>query len=168
MRAMTLTVAGVLAITACVSVRPHARATTRGGGDVLAGAGAHDPATAADIGARGLPTDRPGAGMPSPVAEADTRRVCRAGPRPSGWIAVAYVADDASCAVRPATDSAYAVAVLAHYALLPASAVLEVCADERIPENWALDTAAPAEQSDACPGQKGNPSSTTRRIKRVR
>jgi hypothetical protein len=166
-RAITTTLAGALAITAaCANFHPHVGQSPRSGAVIGTGR-TQDPTVAGDIGGRGLPSGRPGAATQTATAGPDARRICRTSSRPTGWIAVAYVAGDASCASRSSADSAHAVAVLTRYDILPVSAVLEVCADERIPKNWVPD-ATPAVPSDACPGVNGNPTSTTRLIQRLR
>jgi len=162
---VTLLSAGVLS--ACTSVRPHARSGSGAGSN----GGMYEPRrpgstpAGGDLGGWGLPV-----GAPTAVAGREAggvRRVCRTGSRPSGWIAVAYVtAGEGDCPAVARSDSSASVAVLTYYADLPLQAVLDVCADEPVPKGWTVDDTA-ADANDSCPGVARNGTSTYR-IRRVR
>ena len=105
---------------------------------------------------------------------AATRRVCRGGAWPSGWIAVGYEAGAKDeCpkggpkeSAQDGATEAPRVAVLARYTGQPVGATLDVCADQHVPIDW-LDV---HEEADAgqCPGAGPNGASATRRIRRAR
>lgn len=92
-----------------------------------------------------------------------SRRVCRTGSLPSGWIAVAY--DAASGDECPKGKADYPVAVIVRYQSQPPSTVLDVCADQRVPPNWQeLGTA----DDEHCPGAAPGGGAATKRIRRLR
>lgn len=67
---------------------------------------------------------------------AEVRRVCRSS-RPSGFIAIDYVASDSTlCPLSPTKRSSYGVALVVRYVDLPVGEEIAVCADERVPTNW--------------------------------
>ncbi|MFL5617176.1 MAG: hypothetical protein ACJ79A_02135 [Gemmatimonadaceae bacterium] len=153
---MTMLSAGVLC--ACSSFRPHSRTGSGSRGGLFVPRRPDDAPGEDGIDGRVLP-----AGSPSPGAGravGGTRRVCRAGSRPSGWIAVAYVsASDGECDGLTKADSGATAAVLTYYADRPIAATLEVCADEPVPRGWTID-AATSDPSDSCPGVERHGSST--------
>jgi len=144
----------------CASVRARggdtSPATGRGGFGIPARPAA-DPTLAPTGGTRGdLPstTEHPTA--------SESRRICRSGSWPTGWIAVAYEA--ASGDECPKGKSAYPIAVLVRYASQPRDATLDVCADQPVPQNWTAE----AESTDVgqCPGAERDGRSATKRIRR--
>ena len=149
----------------CTSVRAHGTdpspTTRRGGIGIPTGIPtrtAPDPAVAPTGGTRGdLPstTEHPTA--------SESRRICRSGSWPRGWIAVAYEAASGDECPKGG-KSAYPVAVLVRYASQPRDATLDVCADQRIPQNWTAE----AESTDVgqCPGAERDGRSATKRIRR--
>lgn len=167
-RAILLTAISMLsvgALSACTSFRPYARTDNGVKGRVFGPARPGEASTAGDIGTRGRPAQGPATVVGR--AGVDSRRACRAGSRPPGWIAIAYVsAAEGDCPVRSQSDSGATAAILTYFAERPVAAVLDVCADERIPSGWAID-AAPADAADACPGVERNGVSA-HRIRRVR
>ena len=167
-RASLLTAVSVLTVgvlCACTSFRPRVSTTNGGRGGPRLGPSAGEASTRGGIGTRGDPVGAPAA--TAGRAGVDSRRVCRSGARPSGWIAVAYVsAVEGECRVRATSDSNSTAAILTYYADRPVAALLDVCADEPVPRGWVIDEAA-ADASDACPGVDRNGSST-HRIRRVR
>ena len=116
--------------------------------------------------ARG-PYSAPGGDAQPTITELVTanasRRVCRTGSLPSGWIAIAY--DAASGDECPKSKRDYPIAVIVRYQSQPPSTVLDVCADQRVPPNWeGLGTAA----DEHCPGAAPGGGSATKRIRRLR
>lgn len=129
----------------------------RRGADRTAGA----PTLAADSMPRGIGAARPGTPHPEGARE---RRVCRAS-RPAGWIAVAYVPGD-DCP-RAAGDATNTAAVVVQIAGRGPNAVLDVCADERVPRGWRADGPAIADAAGRCPGAAPDGRSAVLRIRRV-
>jgi hypothetical protein len=111
------------------------------------------------------PADAPRGDVPSATPHAtasESRRVCRSGSWPSGWIAVAYEA--ASGDECPKGNTGYPVAVLVRYTSQPKDATLDVCADQRVPQSWTAES----ESTDVgqCPGAERDGRSATKRIRR--
>jgi len=111
--------------------------------------------------------DPRGEDLPSTTEHATStasRRVCRTGSWPSGWIAVAY--ESASGDECPKGKADYPVALLVSYRDQPSNATLDVCADQPVPTNWRVDE----ESADVgnCPGAVRGGGSATKRIRRVR
>ncbi len=106
---------------------------------------------------------QPGAPIADPGAE---RRVCRAS-RPTGWIAVAYLpGDDCPRAAGDATNATAALVV--RLAGRGPNAVLDVCADERVPRGWRVERRAIVDAAGRCPGAAPDGRSAVMRIRRVR
>ena len=98
----------------------------------------------------------------------DTRRVCRSGPRPSGWIAISYETSASEC---PRVGDAggrddYNVATIARYDTQPLGQTIEVCADQSTPTGWT-DDHDDDRVGDACPGASKDGTSATKVIRRV-
>ena len=111
------------------------------------------------------------AGRTSPTGKSHspgiaTRRVCRGGAWPSGWIAIGYEASDAQCPRSADARSAYNVATIVRYETLPSGQVLEICADQVIPRGWVNETRED-QVGDACPGAAKDGASATRIIRRL-
>ena len=122
----------------------------------------------------GWPADPPRTptvgGLPGPATgtrNAAERRVCRTSAVPRGWIAVAYVSGDGQCPARRGADSEATAAVLMRYADLSLGTVLEVCADQPLPEGW-LVAREQVSDADRCPGAVRDDGPTTKRIERRR
>jgi hypothetical protein len=100
----------------------------------------------------------PGGAFPQPPAtpertsagEVAARQVCR-GSRPSGWIAVRYVADE-DCASSADEENPYTGAVIRKYRTLPLGSRLTVCADQGVPRGWVREYAGPS--AGHCPGAR--------------
>jgi hypothetical protein len=163
-RAGLLTAAAMLSVgvlCACSSFRPRASSTSsRGGLDGTLKPGASP----------GRGRQLPGGAAVGDDGRVDreSRRSCRKGTRPSGWIAIAYVkgVGEDDCPGLARSDSGFTVAVLVYYANHKLDETLDVCADERVPRGWTIDETE-ADASDACPGAERKGSSTVR-IRRVR
>ena len=108
---------------------------------------------------------RPATGASS-HGDVTTRRVCRTGGYPSGWIAVAYSEATSECPRLVGGGNAYSVAVIVRYDNLPYSTTLEVCADQPTPSGWYNET-ADERSSDGCPGAAKNGGSATKVIRRA-
>lgn len=98
-----------------------------------------------------------GGAFPQPPAtpertptEVAARQVCR-GSRPSGWIAVRYVADE-NCASAPDGENPYSAAVIRRYRELPVGSRLTVCADQGVPRGWVRENRDAS--AGHCPGAR--------------
>lgn len=161
----------------CAALRPTSVGVRGGSGDgPRPRGGLPADAPAAGPAAPGRPpSPEPGAlpgprGRPAPVRatrHASERRVCRAGGAPRGWIAVAYVSAAGECPARSGADSAATVAVIVRHAEWPRGAVLEVCADQRVPRAWVVDAQHAPEDPGRCPGAARAGAATTKRLRRV-
>lgn len=106
------------------------------------------------------------AGPRRTTAAATTRRICRSGSRPAGWIAVAYEAESGDeCPRAGTTASEHPIAVYVRYAGQPVQTTLEICADQPIPFEWVDDGAV---DSGQCPGAGPDGASAMKRIRKVR
>lgn len=100
----------------------------------------------------------PGGAYPQPAGtseraaagEVAARQVCR-GSRPSGWIAVRYVADE-DCASSANEENPYSAAVIRKYRGLPLGSMLTVCADQGVPSGWVRENADAS--AGHCPGAR--------------
>lgn len=97
----------------------------------------------------------------------ETRRVCRGGPWPSGWIAIGYAASESECFRAAGTRASYNVAIIARFETQPVGQTIEVCADQTIPFGWVTESSDDV-RGDACPGAGKDGTSATRLIRRVR
>ena len=80
---------------------------------------------------------------------------------------MAYVSGDGQCPARGGADSLATAAVLMRYADLTLGTVLEVCADQPLPEGWLVAN-LPVSDADRCPGAVRGDAPTTKRIERRR
>ena len=64
------------------------------------------------------------------------RYICR-GQQVSGWIAVNYISDTEVCSTGANTNYRYNTAVIVKLDNVAVGSSLEVCAAERIPNNWS-------------------------------
>lgn len=87
-----------------------------------------------------------------------TRRVCRAGPRPRGWISISYEQDRSACPTPVDADNPYTVALMMKYADQPIGTRLVVCADESVPSGWIrLNEGGEGRQCNGARVAAGNP-----------
>jgi hypothetical protein len=107
----------------------------------------------------GLPPGRdPGAApgltpaTPSRDDRTGTERICRTQPVPIGWIVTGYVSAGGEQCPRLDPDEPFPVAIIERFDQKPVGSTMEVCADQRIPRDWRLDTSVPA--SGACHGAR--------------
>jgi len=119
-----------------------------------------------DIGTRG-PVNLGSSGK-THASSLETRRVCRSGPFPSGWIAISYETSGSECPQSGGGDERRGgnVATVAHYATQPLGQTLEVCADQNTPTGWT-DEHDDSRTGDACPGAGKDGASATKIIRRV-
>lgn len=96
---------------------------------------------------------------------AEVRRVCR-GSRPSGWIAIEYVADSTTCGGSADQRSRFPVALIVSYSGAALGETLEVCADERVPRGWVKVRGVP--DDPRCPDDSPSTEPTVMLIRRVR
>ena len=111
------------------------------------------PAVPSDTATFGKPGIGP-AGQRMPSGQSNgvpTKRVCRVGSWPAGWIAVAYASGSSECPARVGADSGYTVAELVRFDDRAFGTVLEVCADQTTPFNWIEDRKADR-VGGTCPG----------------
>ena len=95
-----------------------------------------------------------------------TRQVCRTSAPPRGWIAIAYVSGSGECPARRGADSVATAAVLVRYADHAVGTELDVCADQVVPQGWAMSRDEAAD-GDQCPGATRGDGPTSKRIRRV-
>jgi hypothetical protein len=127
------------------------------------------PSVPRDTGTFGSPGVGPaGQRMPSGQSNGTpTKRVCRVGSWPTGWIAVAYTSGSTECPARAGRDSAYTVAELVRFDDRPFETVLKVCADQATPFNWIEDRKA-ERTGGVCPGASKPGEPDTKIIRRMR
>jgi hypothetical protein len=124
----------------------------------------------------GVPRDTSGVGLSTPGGAAlttgrthsaafETRRICRGGAWPSGWIAIAYESSSNECP-RSTDRESYNVATIARYETQSIGQTLEVCADQSVPHGWTIEPNDEV-RGDACPGAGKDGASATRLIRRV-
>jgi hypothetical protein len=111
---------------------------------------------------RRLPSASPRAQTPD---HGETRRVCRNGRKPAGWLAIDYVDDQEAC---PTSTKKYGTAVLMRYSSYALGRTMEVCADQPFPRTWEMVRTLPDNAS--CPRQPGSTSTapTVMEIRRTR
>lgn len=99
------------------------------------------------------------------LRNAEVRRVCR-GSRPSGWIAIEYVADSIACGGSAAQRPRYPVALIVSHRDALVGESLEVCAAEGIPSGWVKDREI--RDDPRCPYDRPSSEPTVMVIRRVR
>ena len=118
---------GLTAAAGCgTSIRPHVRT------------GGSSPPSAA-LGPRLSPrpdSDRSDVDDSRPLVD----RICRTQPMRAGWIATSYLRGTDNCPESTDPENPYTVAVIERYSHLPVGATLVVCADQRIPRQWARES----------------------------
>jgi hypothetical protein len=118
-----------------------------------------------------VPGDDGGTRLPRPAstavpASSAMRYICRGATR-NGWIAIDYIADSEVCATGATSSQRYNTAVIVPLSGIAVGGMLEVCADERIPQNWSLVRVIPGDPR--CPGDTPNTErATVREIRRDR
>jgi hypothetical protein len=86
-----------------------------------------------------LPGATPGRPAGGPIESAMIDYVCRAAPMPSGWIAIAYQEGGENCVRSTDPDNPFTVAMIQRYDTAPVATTMTVCADQRVPRNWARE-----------------------------
>lgn len=93
----------------------------------------------------------------SSATQATSRQICRKTSTPHGWIAVDYVSSPTCSPLGGNGELGANSALIVQYGTLPAETILQVCADQHLPQDWMREPEEPGDAaSTQCPRKPGD------------